>query len=78
MFSIYSFYNYILIRESDVTCFWLLINQSQTGWDEMQDRNYSGVASITQVTHVRNKNSNIQGKSLNVIKVLFHTTRNCS
>ena len=26
------------------------------------------VAPITQVTHVRNKNSNIQGRSLNVIK----------
>ena len=28
-----------------------------------------GVAPITQVTHVRNKNSNIQGRSLNVKKV---------
>ena len=26
-----------------------------------------GVAPITQVTHVRNKNSNIQGRSLNLI-----------
>ena len=30
-----------------------------------------GVALITQVTHVRNKNSNIQGRSLNVIEVMF-------
>ena len=32
------------------------------------------------VTHVRNKYSNIQGWSpkLNVIKVIFHTIRNCS
>ena len=37
-----------------------------------------GVATITQVTHVRNKNSNIQGRSLNVIKVSFHTIMNCS
>ena len=29
-----------------------------------------GVAPITQVLHVRNKNSNIQGRSLNVIKVI--------
>ena len=29
-----------------------------------------GVAPTTQVTHVRNKNSNIQGGSLNVIKVI--------
>ena len=36
-----------------------------------------GVAPITQVTQVRNKNSNIQGRSLNVIKVIFHTIRNC-
>ena len=28
---------------------------------------YNGVAPITQVTHVHNKNSNIQGRSLNVI-----------
>ena len=34
-----------------------------------------GVAPITQDTHVRNKNSNIQGRSLNVIKVIFHTIR---
>ena len=36
-----------------------------------------GVAPITQVTHVRIKISNIQG-SLNVIKVIFHTIKNCS
>ena len=32
---------------------------------------YIGVA----VTHVRNKNSNIQGRSPNVVKVFFHTIR---
>ena len=37
-----------------------------------------GVAPITQVTHVRNINSNIQGGSLNVIKVNFHTIGNSS
>ena len=30
------------------------------------------------VTHVHNKNSNIQGRSSNVVKVIFHATRNCS
>ena len=30
------------------------------------------------VTHVRNKNSNIQGRSLNVVKVIFNAIRNCS
>ena len=35
-----------------------------------------GVAPITQPTHVRNKNSNIQGRSLNVVKV--NIIRNCS
>ena len=34
-----------------------------------------GVAPITQVTHMHNKNSNIQERSLNVIKVIFHTLR---
>ena len=29
-------------------------------------------------THVRNKNSNIQGRSPNVVKVLFHIIRYCS
>ena len=29
-------------------------------------------------THVRNKNNNIQGRSPNVVKVIFHATRNCS
>ena len=38
----------------------------------------NGVASITQVMHVHNKNSNIQGKSLNVIQVIFRTIRNYS
>ena len=36
------------------------------------------VAPITQVTQVHNKNSAIYGRSLNVIKVIFHTMRNCS
>ena len=35
------------------------------------------VAPFTQATHVRTKNSDIQGRSLNVIKVIFHTVRNC-
>ena len=39
---------------------------------------YIGVTPFTQVTHARNKNSNIQGRSLKVIKVIFHTIRNCS
>ena len=29
------------------------------------------------VTHVHNKNSNIQGRSSKVVKVIFHTIRNC-
>ena len=36
------------------------------------------VMPITQVTLMGNKNSNIQGRSLIVIKVIFHTIRNCS
>ena len=36
------------------------------------------VAPITQVTQVRNKNSAIHGRSLNVIKGIFHAMRNCS
>ena len=30
------------------------------------------------VTHVRNKDNNIQGRPPNVGKVIFHTIRNCS
>ena len=37
-----------------------------------------GAAPITQYTHVRNKNSNTRGSSPNVVKVIFHTSRNCS
>ena len=37
-----------------------------------------GVAPIMQVTHVANKNSNSQGRSLNVMKVIFHAIRDCS
>ena len=33
---------------------------------------------IRAVTHVRNTNSNIQGRSPNVVKVIIHTTRNRS
>ena len=37
-----------------------------------------GLAPITQYTHVRDKNSNTQGSSRNVVEVISHTTRNCS
>ena len=55
-----------------------------------EDNNYSpyharffmfytiGVASIMQYMYMHNKNSNTQGSSPNVVKVIFHTTRNCS
>ena len=33
---------------------------------------------IGVVTHLRNKNSNIQGRPPNVVKVIFHTIKNCS
>ena len=36
------------------------------------------VVPIRQATQVHNKNSNIQERSINVIKVIFHTIRNCS
>ena len=36
---------------------------------------YIGVAPITQVTHMRNKNNNNQGRSPNVVKVIFHTIK---
>ena len=38
-----------------------------------------GVAPIANnFAHMRNKNSNIQGRSPNVVKVIFYTIRNCS
>ena len=37
-----------------------------------------GVAPIKQYTHMRNKKTNTQGSSPYVVKVIFHTTRNCS
>ena len=40
--------------------------------------NYNDVAPITQYAHMRNKDSNIQGSSANVVKVILHTLRNCS
>ena len=36
-----------------------------------------GVAPIMQYMLVHNKNSNTQGSSPNVVKVIFHTIRNC-
>ena len=33
---------------------------------------------VAPITHVRNKNSIIQGRSPNVVKVIFHTIRNYS
>ena len=41
----------------------------------LKNTNYIGVAPFT---HVRNKNSHIQRRSPNVVKVIFHTIRNCS
>ena len=35
-----------------------------------------GVAPSTQYTHMRNKNSNTQGDSPNVVKVIFHPSGN--
>ena len=43
----------------------------------MIDR-HIGIAPITQVTHMHDKNSNNQGRSPNVVKVIFRTIRNCS
>ena len=37
-----------------------------------------GLAPIRQVTHMHIKSSNIKGRSLNVIKVIFDSIRNCS
>ena len=39
---------------------------------------FVGVAPITHYTHLPNKNSNTQGSSPYVVKVIFHTLRNCS
>ena len=36
---------------------------------------YIGIASVT---YVRHEIGNIQGRSPNVVKVIFHTIRNCS
>ena len=36
------------------------------------------VAPITQYTHVPNENSNTQGSSPSMVKVISHTLRNCS
>ena len=33
---------------------------------------------VAPIMHMRNKNSNIQGRSPNVVKVIFHAIRNCS
>ena len=49
-----------------------------TPYKENGSKQSIGVAPITQVTHVRNKNSNIQGRSLYVIYVIFNTISNCS
>ena len=39
---------------------------------------FIGLAHITPITHLRNKNSSIQGRPSRVAKVIFHTIRNCS
>ena len=36
-----------------------------------------GLTPIMHVAHVRNKISNIQGRSPYVVKVIFHTIMNC-
>ena len=41
-------------------------------------RAYKDYIGVAPITHVRNKNSNTQGSSPNVVKVISHTTRNCS
>ena len=44
-----------------------IINKSHVTTIEL----HIGVAPITQLVHVRNKNSNTQGSSCNVLKVIF-------
>ena len=48
---------------------------SQAGPNEVQRHWHS---SHYAVTRVRNKNSNIQRRSPNVVKAIFHATRDCS
>ena len=38
----------------------------------------AGQNEVAPVTHVHNKDSNIQGRSPNVVKVIFHAIRDCS
>ena len=45
---------------------------------ERDTKEDSSGESIKQVMHMRNINSNIQGRSLNLIKMILHTLRNCS
>ena len=54
-------------------------NSDEPGHLPSQIRAFAiGVAPITQYTHMRYNNSNTQGSSPNVVKVIFHTLRNCS
>ena len=39
--------------------------------------NLCTVYSIGAVMHIHNQNSNILGRPPNVVKVIFHTIRNC-
>ena len=38
----------------------------------------TSIIGIAPIMHVPNKNSNIQGRSPNVVKVIFYNIRNCS
>ena len=53
--------------------------KSMQNYSACKELNNIGVALINYaVRHVRNTNSNFQGRSPNVVKVIFHTIRNCS
>ena len=59
---------------------WRLVNAAKVGYSVSTSYSPSdiGVALIKQYTHVRNKKSNTKGSSPDMVKVIFHTLRNCS
>ena len=55
-----------------------LVNDDQKCDKEEETPELYWCSSHYAVTHMCNKNSIIQGRSPNVVKVIFHTIRNCS
>ena len=61
-----------------LVCITMVLFKEHAFNNKVSDYTSHWLSSHYAVTHMCNKNSHIQGRLPNVVKVIFHTIRNCS